>query len=262
MSFRTSSDINKHLRNVLGLPEPEQRRATKRSLSPENTLELDDESDNGIDTNDDFVEETGVDESQRTTNQAGGAEIEGDDEGVDTTNNIGSDPDIAMPHPLFRRGRDIYTDDVYIAHVKAVSHRRRTRYSLSDHIFDLKIRPKDSRRKPYLINLEEIIGDALINILDRLKRAYKATIDYNQVYITVIEKHIIKGINSGNYSLKTPSHLIAAWVLGLLYNYLKSRQTMRLNNSFKIQVKVISARHVRDLEEKKKRPIFVPHTYH
>ena len=68
----------------------------------------------------------------------------------------------------------------------------------------------------------------------------------------MIEKNILKGLNSGNYSLNTPSWQIARWVMAMLYNYLKSRQTLKLNNSFKIHIKVLSTRHANDLEQNKR----------
>ena len=37
--------------------------------------------------------------------------------------------------------------------------------------------------------------------------------------------------------------------MAMLYNYLKSRQTLKLNNSFKIHIKVLSTRHANDLEQ-------------
>ncbi len=271
MSLRTTFDIDQHLRTVLGLTKKSLPRGLKRlSSSQENGSDNDiDETDldDGFTQQNDFDTNTATEELETRggdINQTGGAESDDDDDTNSAAQNVSSDLDIAVPHPLFRRGRDIYSDDAYIAHVKAVSHKRRTQYSLSDHIFDLTIAPKNkhTNQRPYLINLEEIIGEALIKILDRLKTAYKRTIKQNQVYITIIEKHIIKGINSGNYLLTTPSLDIASWVLALLYHYLKSRQTMRLNNSFKIQVKIISARHASDLQNKRKKPSFVRHTYH
>ncbi len=46
----------------------------------------------------------------------------------------------------------------------------------------------------------------------------------------------------------------------MLYNYLKSKQTLKLNNSFKIQIKVLSRRHTNDLVQQNRR--FRQHIYH
>ncbi len=75
---------------------------------------------------------------------------------------------------------------------------------------------------------------------------------HHQVYITIIEKKILHGLNSGNYDINTPSGIIANRVLSMLYNYLKSFQTLRINPSFKIQVKVLSVPHMSYMETKKR----------
>ncbi len=67
---------------------------------------------------------------------------------------------------------------------------------------------------------------------------------HHQVYVTLIEKNLLKGLNSGNYNINTPSYIIANRILSMLYNYLKSYQTLRLNPSFKIQIKVLSVSHM------------------
>ncbi len=53
--------------------------------------------------------------------------------------------------------------------------------------------------------------------------------------------------------MNTPSLIIANRVLSMLYNYLKSFQTLRINPSFKIQVKVLSVPHMTYMESKKQR---------
>ncbi len=243
MALRTSAEIEQHLRNVLGLAEeePEKKRPRRR--------ESETDSEQPWDYDD-------IDEAFTFPNASKSRPLSREE---DNTQAGHGRPETAVPHPLFKQGTDIYKDDEYIANIKAVSHKRRTQYSLSDHLFDVKIRPRNQDEKPYLINLEEVIGKALVNILDQLKEAYDAKQNQNQIYITIIDKNILKGINTGNYSLHTPSFLIARWVMALLYHYLKSEQTLRLNDTFKIQIKVLSARHVRDLEKKKPR---FRHVYH
>ncbi len=56
----------------------------------------------------------------------------------------------------------------------------------------------------------------------------------------------------GNYDLNTDPKIVANWVMSMLYNYLKSDQTMRLNPSFGIQIKILSVAHTESLKKKKK----------
>ena len=50
----------------------------------------------------------------------------------------------------------------------------------------------------------------------------------------------------------TPSAVLSRRVLAMIYNYLKSNATLRINDSFKINAKVLSVRHANDLEKRKK----------
>ncbi len=88
---------------------------------------------------------------------------------------------------------------------------------------------------------------ALEAVLNSLKLVYGRDL-HHQVYVTIIENKILHGLNSGNYDINTPSSIISNRVLSMLYNYLKSYQTLRINPSFKIQVKVLSVPHMTYLE--------------
>ncbi len=251
MTLRTTNDINDHLRRTLALDteEPSVKRPRHVESEEYHSNESGDENEFEFNIDQQSISGGGEDNNGENDNNTDSA----DDGFEDDTQ------DIASPHPVFLQGTDIYDDGSYIAHIKAVSQRRRTRYSLSDHLFSVRIRPKRHTPMPFLIDLDETIGTAIIRIIDRLKVAYRP-LSQNQIYITVIEKHILNGLNTGNYTLNAPSAMIAEWVLGIIYNYLKSRQTLKLNKSFKIQIKVHSSRHTRDMEKNKR--TFVKNVYH
>ncbi len=166
-----------------------------------------------------------------------------------------------MPHPIYRQGSKVFEDNTYKVYIKAVKHKQHTQYSLADHLFLIWVKTKKyMRAPPLLFNLENALEKALTHILDNLKTVYNAAHNQNQVYVTILHQDILKGINSGNYSLNTPSIKIVRWILSMFYHFLKSNQTLRLNDSFKIQIKVLSIRHTNDLI--KRRRGFVQHIYH
>ncbi len=134
---------------------------------------------------------------------------------------------------------------------KSIAHKRFTRFSLNDHLYNLTIKNLSGGNEPLVINITKAIKEALKNVLDRLKTVYGKDL-HHQVYVTIIENKILKGLNSGNYDINTPSEIIANRVLSMLYNYLKSFQTLRINPSFKIQVKVLSVPHMAYLENSKR----------
>ncbi len=244
MSLHTSAQINRHLRTVLGLPNQEEEQSfpnTSEEFQNEDLPDTDFEHDMDIDG--------GADGDTDHREKRLASSDEGDD-GIDTD----------LPHPVYKKGSDIYSDNQFITHVRAISERRRTRYSLSDHLFEMKIRPKGNDI-PFVKDLQNSLEQGLIKFLENLKRVYNLPGTHNQIYVTILEDHIINGLNSGNYSLTTPSRDIAQWVLGMLYNFLKSNQSLKLDESFRIHIKLISSRHANDLHRKKGTP-FRRHIYH
>ncbi len=161
----------------------------------------------------------------------------------------------------FEEGTTVYSDQKFDIIVKSVSHKKNNRYKINDHLYRISFHRK-TPDKLKLLNLESAIEVALIKIIDKLKRVYRKD-NQHQIYVTVIEKRIKNGLNSGNYSLNTPSRVIARWVLSMLYNFLKSKQSMKLTKSFNVMIKVLSVRHIRDLvKNKSKNKKFRPHVYH
>ncbi len=247
MDFRSSTDISNHLKNVLEVrPSSRRRKAEQDSEEPARRTK-----------------------SRRQDTEAAADQVQSlpsdhDSGDADQEDNIDDEPEEneAVPHPIYSQGRMVYEDDLFKIYVKAVSHKRVTRYSLSDHLFNVWVEPKQTKTldPPLLFDLEEALEKALIHILDRLKDVYNSPLNQNQIYITVVEENILNGLNSGNYSLNTPSDKIVRWVLSMLYNYLKSDQTLKLSDSFKIQIKVLSVQHTNDLVNHHRR--FRRHVYH
>ncbi len=157
----------------------------------------------------------------------------------------------------YSQGTRVYKDRNVEIFVKSVAHKKRNQYDLEDHLYEMTFRKTD--RAPLLLNMEKAIRSALLHIFDKLKQVYPKQ-NQHQIYTTIIGANIQNGLNSGNYSLNTPSVKMARWVLSILYNYLKSKQTLKLTKSFKIMIKVLSTRHMLDLINKKKK--FRPHIYH
>ncbi len=194
------------------------------------------------------------------------ADIESDEEEQDENetedyfDNISDREDNRASDP-FLEGTNVYSDKNLDIVVKSVAHKRRNRYEVNDHLYRVTFHKKRAE-KTTVISLESAIEVSLIKIIDQLKKVYRRD-NQHQIYVTIIEKRIKNGLNSGNYSLNTPSRVIARWVLSILYNYLKSKQTMKLNKSFQVMIKILSVRHMRELlKDKKRKKPFRPHMYH
>ena len=159
------------------------------------------------------------------------------------------------------QGTKVYDKKNFQLFAKSIEHKKSTKYNLSDHLYKVTVHQKEGE-PALLLDIEEPLKEALVKILDKLKTVYNKD-NHHQVYLTIIEKNILKGLNSGNYSLNTPSIKIANWVCSMLYNYLKSKQTLTLNDSFNVKIKVLGVKHVLDLlNNKKRKNPFHPHIYH
>ncbi len=146
MALHTTKDIQAHMRQVLGIE------SSSSGTQEEENSEVSDLSGRGSPNSEINTSDADVEDNMDTENNA-------DEEG-------------AIPHPIYSRGRNVYEDHLYKVHVVAVAFRKRTRYSLSDHLFEVKIIPKDSTLEPLILDLEEALEKALIIILDHLKCAY------------------------------------------------------------------------------------------
>ncbi len=165
----------------------------------------------------------------------------------------------------FEKGATVFRDSNVKISAKSVAHKRFTRFAVKDHLYNLTISNMSPGEEPLVLNISKALKNAIKNILDSLRPIYGKDL-HHQVYITVIEKKILHGLNSGNYDLNTPSSIIANRVLSMLYNYLKSFQTLRINPSFKVQVKVLSVPHMAHMEIskrlKRKYPPYRKHLYY
>ncbi len=158
---------------------------------------------------------------------------------------------------IFEEGTTVFTDNNVTVKVKSVQNQRNTRFRTQDHLYQINIEPR-RRTAPLLLTLERAIHEALVNILLKLKTMYAQNL-HHQIYLTIIERNILHGLNTGNFDINTASNVIINRVMTILHSYLKSKQTLRLNNSFKIQIKVLSHRHTQHLISTK--PQFKKHVY-
>lgn len=146
-----------------------------------------------------------------------------------------------------------YEDDSVKITVELVQEKKLNRFSLENRLYEVKIHTqKSDTAPPLLLSLENAIKAGLIYVINDLKSQYD-TSEQRQVFFTVCEKNILNGLNTGNYSLNHPADVLARQVLNILHSYLKSYETMRLSNSFKINAKILSIKHVDDLERRSKK---------
>ncbi len=158
---------------------------------------------------------------------------------------------------LFKKGTIAFSDKNVDISVQSIANQRNTRFRADDHLYQINI-STHRRTAPLLLSLETAIREALTFILLKLKSMYGQNL-HHQLYLTIIEQNILHGLNTGNYDINSPANVIVNRAMTILHSYLKSKQTLRLNNSFKIQIKVLSHRHAQHLMYNK--PNFKKHIF-
>ena len=145
----------------------------------------------------------------------------------------------------YEQGQVIYNDQTLKLKIKKIQHRRETNY-LEDHLFEISVNEINrSQRPPLLISLLMIFRTALIQILQDLAQFYDEQ-NNHQMYVTVIDDSINHGLNTGNYNVRADPELVTNRILTMLYNFLTSHMSLRLNQSFRFNIKVLSLRHAND----------------
>ena len=162
--------------------------------------------------------------------------------------------EMAYTH-LYHNEERVFENNDFYASLRQIDHRRETRFHLSDHLFEMKIHAK-TERPATIEGLFEILNSAIMQSVSSLQRLYNN--DFRrQLYCTVIDNSINHGLNSGNFDIRTPADAIAGTMLEMLENFLLSNQDLELNNSFKVQFKVLSVAHYGHNIQNV--PNFVPH---
>ena len=142
--------------------------------------------------------------------------------------------------------------------LRQIDHRRETRFRISDHLFEMKLTPRNNANLLVESHLQ-IINDAITKAVENLQRLYNE--DFRrQIYSTIIDNSIEHGLNSGNFDIRTPADAIAGVMLEMLENFLQSNEHLELNSSFKVQFKVLSVEHYE--HNVMNNPNFRPHIVH
>ena len=229
-SLQTRKQIQAHLRNVL-------------------------QRNNEADIPEDQNKKQGAEEKNDTEEDSASTPLniteDDTDSGNDEPSQLPRAPARRLRAPFPRAGKVVFQNTNIKVIVNEIAHKQFSRFNVGDHLYSINFEIKQGQKIPYVLDIEEALEKGMMQVLEHLKASYDKQEDF-QIYATIIGRGIKSGINTGNYSLRTPSDKIVRWMLSMLYNYLKSNQTMKLNSSFHIKIKVLSVEHTNDLEKRKR----------
>ena len=96
---------------------------------------------------------------------------------------------------------------------------------------------------PLLRDIFDFLEKAISFILSQVKNLYNAN-DHNIAFLTLYQKPMINGLNTGGFDIQESSTEMVQRVLQMLEQFLVSNQTLTLNDSFKVYLKVLSVDHM------------------
>ena len=119
-------------------------------------------------------------------------------------------------------------------------------------MFHMKIELKPRVEAPLLREILSFLEIGFNHILLNLKKFYKAE-DHNIAFLTLFQEPMINGLNTGGFDIQESAFEMVDRVLKMLEQFLVSNQTLKLDKTFKVYVKILSIEHIKDKNVKKQR---------
>lgn len=148
----------------------------------------------------------------------------------------------------------VYESEDFQLFVKKESHKKQKLFRLQDHLFTLRIKPKEGVEMPFLSNILDFLHAGFIHILDEIKKFYNPE-EHNIAYLTLFQQPMSSGLNTGAFDLQDAQAAgeITDRILSMLAQYLLSNQSLTLNDSFQVFVKILSIDHMKYQKSQNKR---------
>ena len=139
---------------------------------------------------------------------------------------------------------NIYENNMMRLIIEQSSFLRQKKFKLHDHLFHMKIELKESVTSPPLLrNILEFLQIAFEHILQNVRRFYNSE-DHNIAFLTLYQKPMINGLNTGGFDIQESSSEMVQRVLTMLEQFLVSNQNLQLDETFKVYLKVLSVKHM------------------
>ena len=146
----------------------------------------------------------------------------------------------------------IFENDQLQLFIIKEKHIKQIKFRLQDHIFHMKIRLKSGAQFPLLSDILNFLEIGFTHILENIKRFYKSE-DHNVAFLTLYQEPMINGLNTGGFDIQeNPSDMVDR-VLKMLEQFLVSNQSLKLNKTFKVYLKVLSIEHMKFKNQIKQR---------
>ncbi len=136
------------------------------------------------------------------------------------------------------------------------THQRQRRFRLQDHLYYIKIELKKPQSTPPLLSdLLQLFKEGFVHILSNLSTFYNPD-DHNIAFLTLYQEPMINALNTGGFDLQDGINEMTDRVLKMLQQFLISNNSLRLNNTFKVYVKILSIDHMKYKKNRKQKKNF------
>ena len=138
----------------------------------------------------------------------------------------------------------VYENDQLQLFIVKANHIRQKKFRLEDHMFHMKINLKSGVEPPLLRDILNFLEIGFNHILTNIKSFYKPE-DHNIAFLTLYQEPMINGLNTGGFDIQESALEMVERVLKMLEQFLVSNQTLHLDDSFKVYLKILSIEHLK-----------------
>ncbi len=125
--------------------------------------------------------------------------------------------------------------------------RSNSKWNVEDHLYTLTLHREGEDSHPRIVKILSPLRIAIERVLLELRDHYA---NFNPgeeslqlVFVTIVDKSLRSGINSGSFSLTTKPEIITAGLISQLFHFLISQDTLELSDSFAVKFRVLSIDH-------------------
>ena len=133
------------------------------------------------------------------------------------------------------------------------NHIKQRKFRLEDHLFYVKIKLKNPHSDvPLLRDILNFLEVGFDYIINEVRKFYKNE-EHNIAFLTLYQQPMISGLNTGGFDIQESGTEIVQRILKMLEQFLVSNQTLKLDDTFKVYLKVLSITHMNYQKNAKKR---------
>ena len=133
------------------------------------------------------------------------------------------------------------------------NHIKQKKFRLEDHLFYLRIQLKNPNFDvPLLRDILNFLEVGFDYIITQIRQFYNSE-HHNVAFLTLYQQPMINGLNTGGFDIQESGTEIVERILKMLEQFLVSNQTLKLDNTFKVYLKVLSINHMKYNQKSKKR---------